>query len=395
MASRDRVASRRLTTSPDAHAAKSLLHEIAARPVTARARPVDKPLALYGAGALGKLAKQYFDRLGIPVAFVIDADAATRRSDPFWRSVALHAPEEVSPRDKAAHLLAICVGKVPYTRVVTPLAESGWSDMVPFYTITASYADRHPLGNGWFVGELTQDEVDGIGAVLRAYDDDASRAHHLQFLAWHRLHEEWVFDDAPVNTENRYFIDEVADTLGTEESLLDLGAHHGSVCRTFLERVGHRFREIWAVEPDDENRARLQMWMDALPADERLRMHVLACAVGRASTTQVFFDGLDFASQFCDFGNVQVAVRRIDDLGLRPSFIKAHIEGAELDAILGGVGTIRAWRPLVTLAVYHNRLGLWECPKALMDAFRDCGYRYKFRLHSWHGTGAVLYLLNR
>lgn len=238
MASRDRVAFRRLTTSPDAHAAITLLHEIAAQPVGASARPVDKPLALYGAGALGKLAKQYCDRLGIRVAFVIDTDAATRRLDPFWHAVALHTPEEVDPRDKADHLLAICVGKVPYTRLAAPLAESGWSDMVPFYTITAAYADRHPLGNGWFVGELAQDEVDGIAAVLRGYDDDASRAHHLQFLAWHRLHEEWVFDDAPVNTENRYFIDEVADALGTEESLLDLGAHHGGVCRAFLERVG-------------------------------------------------------------------------------------------------------------------------------------------------------------
>ena len=152
MASRDRVAFRRLTTSPDAHAAITLLHEIAARPVGAWARRVDKPLALYGAGALGKLAKQYCDRLGIRVAFVIDADAATRRLDSFWHGVVLHTPEEVEPRDKADHLLAICVGKVPYTRLVAPLAESGWSDMVPFYTITASM----PTATRW--------ETDGSSA---------------------------------------------------------------------------------------------------------------------------------------------------------------------------------------------------------------------------------------
>jgi FkbM family methyltransferase len=159
--------------------------------------------------------------------------------------------------------------------------------------------------------------------------------------------------------------------------------------------VGHRFRELWAVEPDGENFFRLRRCIDDLPVDEQRRIHLLPCAVGRENQTRRFFDSLDFASQFCTYGNVEVQVRTVDDLDVRPTFIKAHLEGAEMDAILGGINTIRKNLPLVALSVYHNRLGLWECPKTLMDTFGDCGYRFVFRLHSWHGTGAVLYLLNR
>ncbi|HEX8988897.1 MAG TPA: FkbM family methyltransferase [Rhodocyclaceae bacterium] len=389
------VKARHFARSPDPASALGLLREIAEQPVQVGPRPVDKRLALYGAGALGKLAKQYFDRLGIPVAFVVDADVERARSDPFWQGVSLQAPGEVADSDKASVLLALCVGKQPFTRVAAPLAAGGWNDIVPFYTISAAYLDRHPLGNGWFSGPLSAADVAGISHVLSGYADDISRAHHLQFLAWHRLHEEWFFEDAQIDTENRYFIPDVTSTLTDDEAFLDLGAHHGGALAAFLDRTQRRFRKIWAVEPDPANLAELDKRLAGYPEDLRARIEVMGIAVGRSDGRERFFAGLDFASQLCPAGDGYMEVRRVDSLGLSPTFVKAHLEGAEMDALLGAAETVRRCRPLIALSVYHNRLGLWECPSALMEAFRDCGYRFLFRLHSWHGTGAVLYLVNR
>lgn len=390
-----KVIARKIPSSPDGKSAVALLRDIASQPVNCSARPVDKPLAIYGAGALGKLAKAYFDRLSIPVSFVVDAQAEQYRADTFWCGVRVLSLDEVAAEDKDAVMLAICVGKVPFTEVTTPLLRAGWSDVVPFYTITAAYLDRHPLGNGWFAGELSRTDIEGIESVLLRYDDNQSRAHHLQFLAWHRLHEEWFFDDAPVTIDDRYFIPEIVPTLRRDEVFVDLGAHHGNVSEKFLNLVDQEFKELWCIEPDSENLARLLELLDGYPPTTREHIHVLPKAVGRNNEVRPFFDGLDFASQICAFGDSNVEVMTLDSLGIQPSFIKAHLEGAEMDAVLGGLQTIRTYRPIVTLSVYHNRLGLWACPKALMDAFEDYGYRFKFRLHSWHGTGAVLYLLNR
>ena len=40
---------------------------------------------------------------------------------------------------------------------------------------------------------LTPLDQEKTAEVLARWDDDVSRAHHLQFLAWRRLREEWIF----------------------------------------------------------------------------------------------------------------------------------------------------------------------------------------------------------
>ena len=54
------------TKSPNRKEAHRILHGIAKKPATFTPRKVDKPLILYGAGNLGKMAKNYFKELGIP-----------------------------------------------------------------------------------------------------------------------------------------------------------------------------------------------------------------------------------------------------------------------------------------------------------------------------------------
>ena len=161
--------------------------------------------------------QRYCDSLGIPVRFVVDANPHAYRQDRFWEGVDILGLDDVGKEKIEKTLLAICVGKSPYTQVVAPLQKNGWVDIVPFYSISAAYLDRHPLGNGWFTGDLSQSDIAGIKSVLLGYADNISRAHHLQFLAWHRLHEEWFFDNAPVFTENRYFIPEVLSRLHDTE----------------------------------------------------------------------------------------------------------------------------------------------------------------------------------
>lgn len=389
------IRSRRFLGLPNQDDAVRSLSEIARQPVDCLPRKVDKALVLYGAGAFGKLAKQYCDRVGIPVSFVVDSDVDRHRADSFWFGVKLLGLNEATEVDKASFLLAICVGNSPYTEVIAPLLARGWLDIVPFYAITAAYIDRHPLGNGWFAGNLSRSDLDGMEFVLSRYDDDTSRAHHLQFLAWHRLQEEWFFDDAPVVTDNRYFIPELVRGLHEEEIFIDLGAHHGTASERFLRLVSERFKQLWAIEPDTENLAHLRRSLNAYAPEVRQRMRVLSCAIGCENQSRTFYEGLDFASQFCSYGNTHVVVKTLDALDIKPTFIKAHLEGAEMEALISGTKTIRNHRPLIALSVYHNRLGLWECQKSLMDTFGDCGYRFLFRLHCWHGTGAVLYLLNR
>jgi FkbM family methyltransferase len=281
--------------------------------------------------------------------------------------------------------VAVSVVTSPYVTIESSLAARGCADVVPFYDLAESLRGRHPLANGWFADPLTADDQREIEDVHAGWDDDVSRAHHLQFMAWRRLREEWTFECAPVSIE-RYFIPEVVEALRDRETFLDGGAYHGDASLTFAAKVA-RLRII-AVEPDTANRAVLAERLRGLAGAE-----VLDCALADEDGAAAFSEGYGFASKLSEFGQVKVSIRSIDSLNVAPTFIKLHLEGGELDALRGARETLRAHRPIMTATVYHNADGLSRTAGWLMRELDD--YRFLFRNHCWCAAGAVVYVIPR
>lgn len=381
------------TKLPNRKVAHQLLHEIVKRPVSFVPRKVDKQLVLYGAGNLGKMAKKYFERLGIPILCVIDANPNSHRHNPFWEGVDIFSTKDVPVELRKDAMLAICVATVPFSQVVMPLKEQGWHDVVPFYDIAEAYRDQHPLSNGWYCGVLSEEDTYGIESVLSRWEDDISRAHHLQFIAWHNLREDWFFNDAPITTDDRYFIPQVLSVLNDNEVFIDVGAHHGQVCIQFLDIVKKQYEEIFAIEPDEENFSRLRTNLQKYDSTEMAKITLLRCALGATTHEKRFYHNLGYMSQFSKLGQTDVEVRCLDDLSIPVTFIKMHIEGWEQTAISGGLNTIITNRPVLTITSYHKRNGLWNIPAQIMTCLDN--YAYYFRLHSWHGTGSVIYAIPR
>ena len=380
---------RSFTGLPDPHAAVRLLGKIAGSLCTFSPVPMDRPLALYGAGDLGQLARKFLASLGHDFAMVVDRKAKVLAQEPAWSGVQLVHPNDVSEAAKHDTRLAISIVATPYVPLERALTERGFADIVPFYDLAESFRDRHPLSNGWFAPPLTTQGRAKTGTVLARWDDDVSRAHHLQFLAWRRLREEWTFGAAPVLGDNRFFIPDVAAILRSNEILLDAGAHHGNVISAFVRQTNGAFRQIIAIEPDAETRTRLQDNLRAWRlADD---VTTLTCALSDNDGEALFHPGLDYASQLSPTGTTHVETRKLDTLDLAPTFVKLHLEGAELAALRGGRQTLLANRPIVAATVYHNTDGIWETPLWLMDSLPD--YRFLFRVHSWCGTGAVIYAI--
>jgi len=381
---------RTFKNNPDATVARDLLSEIASRPCAFGPVQTERPLALYGAGNLGRMAREFLTYLDLDFAAVIDRNAEALKSDPAWAGVELFHPDHVPEHIRSHFLTAVSVVTSPYTGVETALRDAGYQHVVPFYDLAESFHDRHPLSNGWFAAPLNEAETQEVSDVLTRWDDDISRAHHLQFLAWRRVREEWIFDQAGVPVHNRFFIDAFKSLFRNDEIFLDVGAHYGPVTETFLATVHGQFRQIIAIEPDDENRARLvEESRRFLPDDPRLT--ILDNVLGDDVKPAMFHQGLGYASQISERGNKPVILTPIDQLGIKPTLIKLHMEGTELPALLGAEQTIRECRPLLAVTVYHNADGISKTADWLMTHFPD--YRFLFRLHSWCGTGAVIYCI--
>jgi len=377
---------------PDKATVGKLLKSIVAQNTAIRPAKNNKPLILYGAGNLGKMARDYLNQIGKSFHYVVDVNPSEHKNDPSWNGISIIGPDDVSELDKNTSLLAICISTIPYTPVYHSLTAQGWKHIVPFYDLTESYQDRHPLGNGWFAGNLNNKDILAIRHVLEQWSDDISRAHHLQFLAWRLLRQEWVFGRTSITTNNRYFIPQILSLLHDHETFLDVGAHHGEVSIKFSEIVQGKFREILAIEPDSYNLTHLRNnFAKAFNHDQKARVRSIDYVISEQFGFCHFIDKLGYASQISTLGKKRVFHSKIDDIGITPTFIKLHIEGNELAALKGSISTLLANRPIIAAAGYHNQLGLWELPKWLMKSLPE--YHFLLRLHGWCGTGMVVYAI--
>lgn len=370
--------------------ASILLDEIANAPAAFGPVPADRPLALYGAGNLGRLARDFLRAVGQDFVLAIDQNARALSANGNWAGVTLLHPDEVGDSDKFGARLAVSVVTSAYVPIERALLDRGFTDVVPFYDLAESFRHLHPLSNGWFAASMTAADRTTTAQVLARWSDDVSRAHHLQFLAWRRLREEWTFAAARIPDCDRFFIPEIVGALRNDEVLLDGGAHHGAVVEAFLRHTKGKRCHIAAIEPDPINRRRLGENLRKLVPDES-RIAINDCALSDNEGEAVFHCGLDYASQLSRTGSMRVRTRPIDALGLSPTFIKLHLEGAELTALKGARQTLLDRRPIVATTVYHNDDGIWRTADWLMETLSD--YRFLFRNHSWCGTGAVIYAI--
>ncbi len=375
---------------PGATKAAFLLAELAVAPCAFAPVGAEKPLALYGAGDMGRLARDFFALAGLDIALVIDRNAADAAVGA-WSATRPVEPEAVPDEVKRSVRVAVCVATSAYVPIEAALHEVGFTDVVPFYDLSEIFRHLHPLSNGWFAPPFTAEEQDEIKSALAAWDDDASRAHHLQFMAWRRLREEWVFAPAPPLTgASRYFIPEVLEVLRDDETFIDGGAYDGCITEAFARRMGGAFQRIVAIEPDGPNRARCEVNVGtSLAGDPRITIHDFALAERDGAAP--FHEGLGYASQLSTTGSTRIECRTLDAMQLKPTFLKLHLEGGELAALKGARETLVNHRPLVTVTVYHNDDGLWKTARWLTRTLT--GYRFLFRIHAWCGAGAVIYAI--
>lgn len=345
---------------------------------------IDKQVILYGAGNLGKMAKNFFDYLNIPFLYFVDKNADLLKSDADWRGIDIIQPDEVKEADKINCLLIVCIVTTQLIALRDDLKTNGWEDIAFFYDVCEAYSDRYPLSNGWFLNKPSENEIDDIKKVFFALDD-ASCAHYLQFLAWRRLRIELLLEGIQI-INNRFFIPEITYTLHENEVFVDCGAHNGSVTKRFVEVTNGKYNKIYAIEADKDNFAALENNLKNIPNTTNIKY-----ALCDKNGEEKFYQGFDYASKLNKFGNETVKITTLDSLNIPATFIKMHLEGGELAALKGALKTINEHRPILAITIYHNSDGAWRTPLSLINSIAD--YKFYMHLHSWGGTGAVLYAI--
>lgn len=345
-------------------------------------------VVLFGAGNLGRKVLSALRSIGVePLAFSDNADSK-------WCTeidgIAVLPPSVAVTRFGGSALFVVTIWSIgqSYMDIHTQLKALGCDMVVPTSTLRWKFADR-------FLPDLCQDlphklyqQAEHVRSAALLWSDDFTRAEYLKQIRWRARGDHRAL--SPPHQEESYF----PDTLfrwSPEELFVDCGAYVGDTGQRILDRESGRFKQIFALEPDPGNFARLQRWHAGLDSQVASRIETLNLAVASRACEVRFKSSGTQAAAIDDDGDVVAKCVALDQLlgDVRPTYIKMDIEGAEVEAIEGAAQIIERHQPLLAICVYHRQDHLWRIPLLIHSLRPD--YRFFLRPHEADGYDTVCY----
>jgi FkbM family methyltransferase len=161
--------------------------------------------------------------------------------------------------------------------------------------------------------------------------------------------------------------------------VIDIGAFHGWYSLLLGTKAGPEDRVV-SIEPDPAAYAQLlRMLAAAETAFDGPRMWALCAPAGDGSHVQVSWpDGVDRHPRISSGGTEGDQTIAVDALvataGLKPSFVKIDVEGAEWYVVQGMRTTLAEHRPVVMLEVHRSRQPREGMVAEMEAIMRDGGY---------------------
>lgn len=204
-----------------------------------------------------------------------------------------------------------------------------------------------------------------------------------------------------IYVKNQYF--EVAEFYEptTEDVFVDCGAFVGDSIEAFLGTRYGIVNKIYAFEPTQKNLIAMKYRMERLKKEWALQDDQLII-VDKVVDAE---NGVKYFS-FHNEGNASNAivdkimdnVVKVEAISLdsffedkenKPTFIKADVEGSEMDLIIGAKALITKHKPKLAICVYHRLDDLFKLPLMIKELNPE--YKMELRHHMPNYCETVLY----
>jgi len=329
-------------------------------------------ILLYGAGFLGKWACSYLQDKGASVKYFVDRDEKK------WGTT-IEGVEVISPTDKR-------VEETPYmlitVRYFVKDIESMYKDKgiaaLPFlaYHILENYKEYADVRDNYMCDEKS---VETYNALLYA-----------SLLGDTTACEELV-------VPKQYFALAQFSGAVQNEIFVDAGAYVGDTIEEFIWENKAMFRKIYAFEPGAKQYAAMYKRVERLCEEwyiDRENITLINAGVSEKTTKMSLETGQ--AERVGDYlvekecGNT-VDVYSLDDYfkGEKVTFIKADVEGMEMQLLKGAKETICKYKPKLAICVYHYPNDLYDIARYIKSL--NPNYSFKLRLHIPELSEYVLY----
>ncbi len=232
----------------------------------------------------------------------------------------------------------------------------------------------------WYTTDFCEQHRDTLEDFYSTLADERSRQTLVAFLnqriSARRSYYHAVYE--PVH----YFPQDIV-RLQDGEVFIDCGAYNGDSIQAFMREVARQQvgqpEKVVGFEPDSGNYAQLcdntRQWPFCQPVKK---------GVWNEESVLYFQSGHALSSRLTEQGSdtVSIELDSIDRVlqGGKATFIKMDVEGAELKALEGAAETIRTWKPLLAISVYHKPEDLLTIPQYIQSLSSE----YTFYLRGHH-----------
>jgi len=336
------------------------------------------PVVLYGASedVADPIAKTLLKN-GIKVSMILydDETPVLTNSSLYLKDVEKVHTKDIDKRVQGYHLVIgfvkgyklfnELIAKLKYVYTVSYLSE-----IFDMETITHDFIFDHFY--------YLQDFYDRLG-------DERSKESLIAYLK-SKIWQDMKFLP-PVFDRDMYFPKGVFE-LTHHESFFDCGAYVGDTIAAFLKATGGAYRRIWALEPDNANYQKLTQY---IKGEKLSKIEAISKGVYSNSGTMPFQEAGTMLSKLSEKAEHTIEVDTIDHIaaGKKITFIKMDVEGAELLALMGAEQTIRKYKPILAISIYHKKNDLLDIPAYLKKIVPK--YTFYFRTHKKLAIDSVLY----
>ena len=165
------------------------------------------------------------------------------------------------------------------------------------------------------------------------------------------------------------------------KTVVDAGAYNGDTAREAIAYF-EKLERIYAIEPDKRNFKKLLRFSE----EQIIEITPINAAVWNRDEEGTFNLSGNRNSSVSSTASYEhkvdnIALMTIDCLKINPQYIKYDVEGAEYEALLGSLETIRKSRPSLLVSIYHRSRDIFALPELI--AAKAEGYKlYVRRLYS-------------
>lgn len=327
----------------------------------------NRPIVVYGMGnGADKLFKR-LEKYGIFVSDVFASDGFVRGHS--YRGYRVKSFSEIKETySDFVILLSFASNRKEVVEMIAAI-DREYELFIPDMPVTDE--------NEYFDREFYNQNYDNIREVYDLLEDEKSKNVYAAVLNYKLTGKLTYLLNSFVEKEDMYSLIDARSI----ETVVDAGAYNGDTAREAIEYFSG-VKRIYAIEPDKRNFKKLSRFAEEsdvqitpinAAAWEHCEKGIFTLSGNRNSSVS--------STASHEHSTDLIPFITIDCLEINPQYIKYDVEGAELEALVGSLDTIRRVYPILLVSIYHRSRDIFYLPQILKRNFPN--YKlYVRRLYS-------------